>query len=402
MERLASIQKCTGCMSCYNACTHKAISMKENEEGFCYPFIDEIKCVQCGLCTKRCPELNNRETENKYIRPKIYAIVNPLDAKNSSSGGAFSFIARMILAEGGIVYGATMDANGIVYHTSIESIHELGKLQGSKYVQSYMGECLKEIRHYLLNGRKVLFVGTGCQVAGLYSYLSKKYEGLLYTIDLICHGVPSNKTFISYINKIRKKRNLGDAKLEEFGFRKLDGWAYCPSIKFTKSKKIYLENSENAFMNSFFKGILFRESCYHCSYCNTERIGTFTIGDFWGVGKHGISYKHDVGRGVSLLIDNKGLLSTFDLADIFIEERPFEEAIFEQDNLKSPMKRNPLRDIAIKNLMDPNISLELYCNRVHILNKKTILSRISIWIKHFLLNVGLFNLYKEIQYKYLK
>lgn len=223
MERLASIQRCTGCMSCFNSCAHHAIKMVENDEGFFYPQIDKDKCVNCGLCSKKCPELQNEKKSSKASHPKVFAVINQTDSTSSSSGGAFSLIARWILSQGGIVYGATIDNNGDVFHMAIDSVSDLPKLKGSKYVQSYVGKVFYQIRKDLLSGRKVLFVGTGCQVAGIYSYLNKRYEGQLYTIDLICHGVPSNKAFKAYIDKLKKKRKIIGAKISSFAIRPVYG-----------------------------------------------------------------------------------------------------------------------------------------------------------------------------------
>lgn len=94
-------------------------------------------------------------------------------------------------------------------HIGVESTEELSKLRGSKYVQSIIGDTYKKIRNHLRTNRKVLFVGTGCQVGGLYAFLNgKRYDGLLYTLDLVCHGTPSYGAFKSYISKLEKSTRL--------------------------------------------------------------------------------------------------------------------------------------------------------------------------------------------------
>lgn len=204
MIKLADKYHCTGCAACAQSCGHDAISMQTDNEGFLQPIIDTTKCVECGLCQKHCPELQPIERLG-YEQQKYYALIYDHDRKISSSGGAFSVFAKWIISQGGVVYGATINENFVVKHIGVESTEELSKLRGSKYVQSIIGDTYKKIRNHLRTNRKVLFVGTGCQVAGLYAYLGgKRYEGLLYTLDLVCHGTPSQGMFDSYLKKLQK------------------------------------------------------------------------------------------------------------------------------------------------------------------------------------------------------
>lgn len=407
MIRLADKYHCTGCAACAQSCGHDAISMKTDNEGFLQPIIDTTKCVECGLCQKHCPELQPIERLG-YEQQKYYALIYDHDRKISSSGGAFSVFAKWIISQGGIVYGATINENFEVKHIGVKSTEELSKLRGSKYVQSIIGDTYKKIRNHLRTNRKVLFVGTGCQVGGLYAFLNgKRYDGLLYTLDLVCHGTPSYGAFKSYLSKLEKidspNGELGNIK--GFRFRKLDSWSIVPAVKFTKSKWRILNLSENAFMDAFFKGITFRESCFNCQYCNAERVGTFTIADFWGIGRHGLNFKRNVASGVSLVIDNTGLMSSIidELRSMaYIEERPKEEAICEQVNLKNPMKRLDVRDSAVLDMIDPNISLEDYAKKYQLPYKATMKWRIQKIVKDVIYAFGLYNVYKTKLYKFGK
>lgn len=407
MIQLCLKESCTGCGACMQSCNHGAITMRYDCEGFLLPIIDKAKCVDCGLCQKHCPELNPIERLD-YEKQKYYALIYDQDRKISSSGGAFSVFAKWIISQGGIVYGATINEKFEVRHIGVESTGELNKLRGSKYVQSIIGDTYKDIRNHLRSNRKVLFVGTGCQVGGLYSFLNgKRYEGLLYTLDLVCHGTPSYGAFKSYLSKLEKNisPNGEVGAIRDFRFRKLDSWSIVPSVKFTKSDWRMLNLSENAFMDAFFKGITFRECCFNCQYCNTKRIGTFTIADFWGIGRHGLPFKRNVSSGVSLVIDNTGLMPSIidELRGmVYIEERPKEEAICEQVNLKNPMKRLAVRDSAVLDMIDPNFSLKEYAKKYQLPYKATMKWRIQKIVKDVIYAFGLYSVYKTIIYKFGK
>ena len=155
-------------------------------------------------------------------------------------------------------------------------------------------------------------------------------------------------------------------------------------------------------MDAFFEGITFRESCFNCQYCNTKRVGTFTIADFWGIGRHGQTFKKNVACGVSLVIDNQNkmpqLLSEF-TEDIYVEKRSMQEAIVEQTNLKFSVIRQDKRDTAIKTLMDPNTSLKEFSKIYGLPYKITAKYLIIKIIKDLIYFFGLYNVYKTISYK---
>lgn len=402
MIKLADNFSCTGCGACASSCAANAIRMERDAEGFLQPVINTDKCKECGLCQKKCPELHPL-MRTDYSRQEVYAVISKNDRNVSSSGGAFSVFARWILKQGGVVVGATMDINLYVHHIIIDSIEQLKLLRGSKYVQSDLKNTYKDVKKILLGGRKVLFTGTGCQVAGLYAYLGgKRYEGLLFTLDLVCHGAPSQGVFDSYLSKLQKKLALMDKNIEGFRFRKLDSWSIIPTIKFSESKWRLLSLSENAYMEAFFKGITFRESCFNCQYCNTQRIGTFTIADFWGIGRHGVKFLKNVSSGVSLVIDNLGVLNEIK-AELdkyaYIEKRTMSEAIAEQSNLKYPMERLKERDSAIKSMMDESVSLEDFSKQYGFPYKPSFKWWVGTQIKNLIYALNLYNVYKTIIYK---
>ena len=392
MIQLADNKHCTGCSACMNVCPHKAISMQPDGEGFLQP--------ECHLCEKRCPAINPLRTDGNT--PKAYAVINKKDRNVSSSGGAFSLFARMVLNDGGVVVGAAYDDKLRTRHIAISDINDLDKLRGSKYVQSEIGDSYSQVKSYLNDGRKVLFCGTPCQVAGLYKYLNKRYDGQLITLDLVCHGVPSPLVFEKYLEKLKNIYSPKDGKIEGFRFRKLDSWDYRPAVKFSESKWRILEQEQNVYMSAFFKGMIYRECCFNCQYANMNRVGTYTIADFWGIGKHGVPFKKNVASGVSLVIDNCGnfkeIISTM-INDVYVEERPLDEASYANHNLKASVKRVSERDTALSDMIDNEISLLDFAKKYGLLKKETLKSRMKKHVKNAIYALGLYNVYKSITYR---
>ena len=233
MPILANQEKCTACMACLNACAKGAISFVPDNESFLQPQVDADRCVECHLCEKVCPEIQ-QEFYQHDAAGDVYAGWNKTDRQVSSSGGAFSSIARYVLAKGGVVYGSTLDENLECKHIEVTDIAGLDKLRGSKYIQSTIGTTFMTVKKHLIDGKYVLFSGTPCQVSGLYSYLKKEYPKLI-TMDLICHGVPSNEIFSQYVKKL--KNRLGQAenlRITNYEFRRRDGWGFSPSISTTE------------------------------------------------------------------------------------------------------------------------------------------------------------------------
>lgn len=282
-------ENCCGCGSCVNTCPKNAVSMVRDAEGFLYPEIDSGKCVDCGLCIKSCAFQNIKEP-NKSL--SVYAAVRKdrEKLKQSASGGMFAVIAEKVIDEGGIVFGCSMEKkDGKLYpmHIKAENRDELASVLGSKYVQSDTGSIFKSIKKELASGRKVLFCGTPCQVAGLKGFLKKDRDNLIL-LDLICHGVPSSKMFQDYIECIEKKKNI---KVENFRFRAKTGkTGLAGEMIYTDKngnrKSTLMFPAISSYYSNFLKSHIYRASCYKCPYACENRPGDLTIGDFWGFAKH--------------------------------------------------------------------------------------------------------------------
>ena len=206
ISRLKNEYECSGCGACIAVCPKNAIEKRKTVLGAWVPEINADLCVNCGLCEKIC---KTSIQQNDFPKRAYVAYNKNQDMRKiSASGGAFSALATYILACGGSVFGAAMyfeDGKAIVEHNKITQIKDLPRLLGSKYVQSDAAKAYKQVRKDLQSGHIVLFSGCSCQIAGLKNYLSGVETTNLYTIDLICHGVPSIELLNSYIMFLEKK-----------------------------------------------------------------------------------------------------------------------------------------------------------------------------------------------------
>ena len=280
MEQVLEKNKCTGCTACMNICPKGAISMIEGEDGFKYPIIDQEKCINCGLCKKTCPVINTKE--NKSLN-KCYVAFNKDEETRlkSSSGGIFSLIANYILEQKGLVIGTAFNDNNELKHIAIEKKKELPKLMGSKYLQSDLNNIFKYIKENIKD-KKILFVGTPCQIGGLKAFIKKDYDNLI-CIDLICHGVPSPKLFKKYIEELEKE----NGKLINYNFRdNSTGWDTYSNTATFKNKTITEDRKENNYMKLFLSDIALRQSCFNCNFKLGNKYSDITLGDFWGIKNH--------------------------------------------------------------------------------------------------------------------
>lgn len=314
MVKIEDNQNCCGCEACVQECPKHCITLIKDKEGFYYPKVDETFCIHCNLCEKVC--LFN---SNKIVAPleKLYAYKNndKQVVKNSSSGGAFTALASLIIKTGGVVFGAAFDTDWNVHHIYIDKIKDLYLLRGSKYVQSHIGNTYQQAEFFLKTGRNVLYSGTPCQIKGLKSYLKREYNNLL-AVDFICHGVPSPGIWNSYLTELIKekgkklniefdnKTNIANIKFRE----KKNGWQKYRFVVYGNSDSNHNENivlwsgihSKNPFMKGFLSNVYLRPSCYACPVKKGSSGCDIQMGDFWGIKEIKRSfYSKD---GISMLI----------------------------------------------------------------------------------------------------
>lgn len=293
---------CTGCSACASVCPKNAISMVLDDAGFLHPSVDNNRCVDCKLCEKACPVLNNPAVSENTEAYGAYAKDSSL-LNGSSSGAIFPILAKYILSRGGVVFGAAFDEDFTVKHIGIETVDELPKLCSSKYVQSEIGQTFREAKAALDAGRLVYFSGTPCQIAGLKAYLKKDYENLI-TQDLVCHSAPSPKVWEDYKQALEESHG---GKMTEFSFRhKETGWeGYYIRAEFDNGSTFLQKAGENPYQRGFIKGLYSRPSCYTCAFKGVERCSDITLADFWGVKNILPEAYHPMGTSLVLLHSEK-------------------------------------------------------------------------------------------------
>lgn len=348
MIEICKKEECTGCGACSVRCPKSAILMCEDKLGVRYPVIDEEKCVECKLCQKICP-VGNRVAEHGGNQP-LHAYASwALDKEvrsGSTSGGAATLFVKYSIEAGNRVYAVVSQDIGNVRHQCIKTSEELEQMRKSKYTQSCAEESYPLIKQDLKEGKKVLFIGTPCQAAGLKAFLGKDQKELLI-VEIVCHGVPPQKYLQEHLVYLKEKYQFNPNTLE---YR--DGTTYCLLLKedetvcYKKGWNNYKEKETDSYMLGFLSGITLRESCYHCVYKRQERTADITIGDFWGLGKE-VPFEHQEKEGgISLILTNtkKGQDFLEQVSDsMFLEERTIKEAVSGNAPLYRMPKKQPDR-----------------------------------------------------------
>ena len=340
MTEICDINLCTGCAACASVCAHKAISMVEvPPHGYLHPKINNDLCVDCGLCSKTCPA-NNPPEFNSPLTAFAAISKNHDDLMSSSSGAASSVLATHIIKKGGVVYGSVEEDYAHIAHQRIDSLGDLPKIKGSKYVHSYTTDIFPKVKADLQQGLEVLFLGTPCQIAGLRKYLRKSYDNLTL-VDLCCHGVPSQKFLRDDVEHLCDVtfRNKGDMS------KPWDRYGIYLSGK--EKNMIISPFLKDNYITAFMSGLLFRENCYTCPYARAERVSDITIADFWGY--QGKQIKTD--DGISLLMPSteKGMqLIESCQSAFYCEERLAAEAIKGNGQFNHPSSRPKERDTFLR------------------------------------------------------
>lgn len=348
MSVYQSEENCTGCGACSSICPKNCISMKLDSEGFWYPAIDDSKCIGCGACKRVC---HYNSVLSLGCNESFYA--GTLKEKGVlfevSSGGASWALMKSVIGSGGVVYGARQEAVGSIHHDRAETIEQAKSFRRSKYLPSFTADIFKMVKKDLIDGRTVLFTGTGCQVAACKAFLGKDYPNLI-TCDVVCHGVPSLTAFQKYKDEIERKQS---SSLISLNCRnKSQGWKNsCYELIFENGASIVERSEENLFHKGYLEGFFYRPSCGTCKYSRLPKPSDITLADFWQY--KGRLLKSNESTGISLIVcsSEKGrriLDSALDYLEIDLSSRRC--ALSSCRHLRQPPSVNTMRKSFFENL----------------------------------------------------
>ena len=282
-SRVGNVANCSGCGLCESLCHRDAISMQWSRLGFLEPHIDSELCVNCGLCLRKCPQVDTNGVHQEASSYNAYGAWNTNEdiREHSSSGGIFSALSEYVIEREGAVFGVVWRDKLTAAYARACTLEELQAMRGSKYTQALPEKVYREVRHLLKIGKLVLFSGTPCQVYALNTYLGRNYDNLI-TVDVVCHGIPSRVLFEKYIEEQEKRSGK---IISRISFReKPSGWKRFHVARYYEdTSKDSCPFDMDAYMRLFLSDKALKEACYNCQYANCPRAGDITIGDFWGV-----------------------------------------------------------------------------------------------------------------------
>jgi coenzyme F420-reducing hydrogenase beta subunit len=355
--KLATHKTCTCCLACVDTCNHNAISVDRRNDGLVYVTVNNSLCAECGLCEKVCPVItisSKKDTTYSSVPWAAWSVNDSIRLK-SASGGAFAELALKIIRENGVVIGAAIFGKA-VKHIAIEKEEDLHLLQGSKYLQSNTEGIYKKTLELLKSGRTVLFSGLPCQVAGINSYLvNRNYQGVLYTADLICHGVPSANLLDLYQIKLKKEIK------QIHSFRdKRSGSGFCLTKEYLNGEiESQSAKEKDFFLISYGKNLSSRSSCYNCQFSTLKRSSDLSLADFWGDHDHPEQHK----KGLSLVITNSQLGERLlNESDLMIKKSTWEKALPGNPRIvcgKSFLNLHPVRQRMVKYFTNTNIQTRI-------------------------------------------
>ena len=426
MINIKNKKDCCGCSACVQKCPKQCISLYEDNEGFLYPRVNTVSCINCGLCERVCPVLNQAEERTPM---EVFAAKNPNEEirKESSSGGIFTLLAEQTIDTGGVVFGVKWNEHFEAVHAYTETKDGLADFRGSKYVQSQVGETFKQAEQFLKQGRHVLYSGTPCQIAALKLYLQKEYDNLL-AVDIICHGTPSPGVFrwylseelqMSFARQNGKKIKFdqpssitsiakADILAKELGFEiknirfrdKQLGWKNyhfalsLDNISTSTQTFISYPFHKNSFMRGFLRDIYLRPSCYACPAKSGKSGSDITLADYWGIDSLIPKLDDDLGVSGITINTNKGKVCLFSTI-LELHSTQYDDLIEKNPSLVKSCIIPQCRSPFFIDTISFHERIDKFCN---VSLKQRIVGK-CIWILSKSLNGSIKKILKQILYK---
>ncbi len=372
--------ECVGCEACVQVCRHKAIIMVEDAEGFRYPVVNKERCNDCGLCHSVCPmehEIRWKDAEKVVLggHHKDSEVVH-----SSTSGGAFSAIVDAWCDDNYVIFGA--QASGMyVSHSYVTNKQEINRFRKAKYLQSVIGDSFARVKEFLQDGKKVLFSGTPCQIAGLERFLGKTDRAKLLTVEVICEGVPS-PLLIKRITEYYEDKMQAQVKRVDYRDKNASGcWDFeMMRIETAHGVKV-IDRWFNPFWSIWLQHLVSRSSCYTCPFATAKRVADISLGDLWGVHIY-CPDLYNRNRGASLVISNseKGANVLNNVAG-YMEGRilNFEDAVRYQSPLRKPIAYNERRDECLADLGNAEVSYGEIVKKYAVKPSADLLFRKYVW-----------------------
>ena len=399
MINITNPEDCTGCQSCLHSCPKHCISMYSGGAGHRYPQVEHSNCINCGLCERVCPMIaRSKLKEKSSYSPRAYALISASaqQLQESTSAGAFAELARACIAEGGVVFGARWGEDWRVYHDSAETWENCEQFFKSKYLQSELADSYPRALTYLRAGRRVLFSGTGCQIAGLKSYLrhhKSEHHPLLLCVGIACYGTPSADVWCAFLKELQQVYNLGE--IVEVQFRKkTNGSSLTFEVK--GSKASYNDSSYgNLYGKGLANGLLNRPSCNNCAFREGLSGADLTLADFRDADKIDSKLQPQFGLSLTICHNQHGEHKLLAIAEqcALLEEKHYASAIAPNHGLRIGRYSHPKQVEFSAQFQGPDKAIIRLLNQYQIGNHWRL--RLHFWRRRLLTSIlcrmGLWN-----------
>ena len=321
MNTVCELNRCSGCMACVDVCPKGAVKILDDITAY-NAVISEEKCVDCGACHKVCQENHMPQAVPPFKWYQGWAESDEI-RKNSSSGGFATAIAKAFINKGGVVCSCAFNGGKFTFQFA-ENEKDVKNFVGSKYVKSNPSGVYKQIRAYLQEKKRVLFIGLPCQVAAVRNVVGDKLTKELYTADLICHGTPSPKLLDLFLKQYGKSLD----QLKDIQFR-----VKAKMQVHGNHKGLVRKGVSDKYTIAFLNSLSYTDNCYECNYAQKSRVSDITLGDSWG---SELSLEEQK-KGVSLVLcqTQKGI-ELLKQAELHLEAVDLNKAIANNHQLEQP------------------------------------------------------------------